>query len=65
MNTINDLNVIEVNESLREGEFGLCGWLHESSARYTAALAVVTTIGLSTILTLDAASPTSYGTTPY
>jgi hypothetical protein len=65
MYTINNLNVIEVNESLREGEFGLRGWLHESSARYTAALAIVTTISLSTILTLDAASPTSDGTAPY
>ena len=65
MYTINDLNVIEVNESFREGEFGLRGWLHESSARYTPTLAIIPTIGLNTILTLDAASPASDGTAPY
>jgi hypothetical protein len=65
MNTINDLYVIKVNEGLREGEFGLCGRLHESSARYTPTLAIVPTIGLNTILTLDAASPACDGTAPY
>ena len=64
MYAINDLNVIEVNECLREGEFGLCGRLHKSSARHTSSLAIVPTIGLGTILTLDAPSPASDGTTP-
>ena len=64
MDAINDLYVIEVNLGLLKGEFGLCGWLLESSARHTAALAIVTTFSLGAILTLDTASPASDGTTP-
>jgi hypothetical protein len=64
MDTINDLYVIEVNLGLLKGEFGLCGWLHESSARHTATLAIVTTFSLCAILTLDTTSPASDGTAP-
>ena len=65
VDTIYNLDVIKINESLRECEFCLGSWLLETLSCDATAFPIISAICFGALLAFHTASSTSHSTTPY